>query len=262
MKENNLKVSIITVCLNSEKTIEQTIQSVINQTYSNIEYIIIDGGSTDGTLEITNKYKDKISALVSEKDEGIYDAMNKGIKLATGELIGFINSDDWYELDTAEIIVNTFLEDRNAQVIYGNIDMYDKDKFIRTRYPYPLKQLRTWMAISHPAVFIIGEIYKKYGFNTKYKMGADHDLLLKLYSKNYKFRYINRNLANFRVGGYNELNLFKRSVEGAKISLYYSDNFGTMLRVILRLLLNLSLSACGHIRRFIDSHFRMLNFFI
>ncbi len=130
-------VSIITVCLNSEKTIEQTIQSVINQTYPNIEYIIIDGKSTDRTLEIIDKYKGKISILVSESDEGIYDAMNKGLKLATGELIGIINSDDWYESDAVETIVNSFLADRNVQVIYGNMDVYDQDKFIRTIYPSP-----------------------------------------------------------------------------------------------------------------------------
>ena len=238
--EDKPLVSIITVCLNSERTIEQTIQSVVNQTYPNIEYIIIDGKSTDGTLKILSKYRDKISKLVSEKDKGIYYAMNKGLKLATGELIGIINSDDWYELDAVEIIVNTFLEDRKAQIIYGNINVYDKDKFIRIKYPSPLKELHIEMAaISHSSVFITGGDYKKYGFNTKYKIGADYDLLLKLYSRNYKFRYINRNIANFRVGGYNELNRFKRSIENTRISLNYADNFMCILRITSTFLLNL-----------------------
>ena len=246
-----LKVSIITVCLNSEKTIERTIKSVINQTYSNIEYIIIDGKSTDRTLAIIDKYKDKISILVSKKDEGIYDAMNNGLKLAPGELIGIINSDDWYELDAVEIIVNTFLEDRTAQIFYGNMNVYDKDKFIGIRYPSPLKELRIWMAIPHPSVFIKGEIYKKYGFNTKYKIAADRDLMLKLYSKNYKFRYVNRNIANFRVGGYYELNQVKGVIEGTKISLHYSDNLMNKLRIILRLFMHLNSIIYEYIRKYI-----------
>ena len=232
-------VSIITVCLNSEKTIEQTIQSVINQTYSNIEYIIIDGKSTDRTLEIIDKYKDKISIFVSEKDKGIYDAMNKGLKLATGELIGIINSDDWYELDAVEIIVNTFMEDKNAQIFYGNINAYNKDKFLRTRFRSSLKELHTRMAIPHPSVFITSGAYKKYGFNTEYKIGADRDLMLKLYSKNYKFKYINKIIANFRLGGYNESNPSKKIIEDIKISLQYPDNFMNVLRIFLKILIDL-----------------------
>ena len=104
MTKVNPYFSIITVCYNSEKTIERTITSLRNQSYQNFEYIIIDGGSTDSTLEIIKKNLDVVSILVSEKDEGIYDAMNKGIDLASGEIIGIINSDDWYENDTLENI--------------------------------------------------------------------------------------------------------------------------------------------------------------
>ena len=96
-REDFMKISIITVCLNSKRTIEQTIQSVIGQAHDNCEYIVIDGGSTDGTLEILKKYDGSISTIISEPDEGIYDAMNKGIALATGDIIGILNSDDWYE---------------------------------------------------------------------------------------------------------------------------------------------------------------------
>lgn len=244
-------VSIITVCLNSEETIEQTIQSVINQTYHNIEYIIIDGKSTDRTLDIINKYKDKISIFVSERDAGIYDAMNKGLKLATGELIGIINSDDWYEPDAVETIVNTFLEDRTAQIFYGDMKVYEKDKFIGIRYPSSLKELHTWMAIPHPSVFIANEIYKKYGFNTKYKIGADHDLMLKLYSKNYTFRYVNKIIANFRIGGYNELYLNRKMIENITICLHYPDDFITVLRIFLRILIKLELIVCGYMRKII-----------
>ena len=107
--EDRPLVSIITVSYNAEKTIEQTILSVLNQTYTNIEYIIIDGKSTDGTNEIIQKYKDKIAYYVSEKDSGIYNAMNKGIKAANGLLIGIVNSDDFYELDAVEINVKHYL---------------------------------------------------------------------------------------------------------------------------------------------------------
>ena len=109
MCEEAMKVSIITVCYNSAKTIEHTIKSVAGQDYGNIEYIIIDGGSTDGTLDIIDRYKDKISVLVSEPDEGIYDAMNKGISIASGELIGMINSDDWYGPYTVSAAVRAMI---------------------------------------------------------------------------------------------------------------------------------------------------------
>ena len=242
-------VSIITVCLNSEKTIEQTIQSVINQTYPNIEYIIIDGKSTDRTLEIIDKYRDKISIFVSERDEGLYYAMNKGLKLATGELIGIINSDDWYEPEAVENIVNTFIEDRTAQIFYGNIKSYDKDKFIRIRYPPSLKVLHTGMAISHPSVFIKSEVYKRYMFNTKYKIGADYDLMLKLYSKKYEFRYVNKIIANYRIGGYNELNLTRTMIETITISLHYLDNFMNVLGIFLTFLMGLRSIVRGYIRK-------------
>ena len=101
----DMLISIITVCLNAVETIETTIRSVLQQTYKNVEYIVIDGGSTDGTLQIIEKYRNDISILISEKDEGIYDAMNKGIELARGDYIGIINADDWYEKDAVEHVV-------------------------------------------------------------------------------------------------------------------------------------------------------------
>lgn len=251
-------VSIITVCLNSERTIEQTIQSVINQTYHNIEYIIIDGGSTDGTLEIINKYEDKISKLVSEKDEGIYDAMNKGLSFTTGEVIGIINSDDWYELDAVEAVVNAFLDDSHAKIVYGNINVYDGNNFIRTRYPSPLKEIHTGMPIPHPSVFVIGKIYRKYGFNTKYRVAADRELLLRLYSQNYRFIYINNNLANFRTGGhcYNEAtNSLTSSIVRARISITYVTDLLGILRISSRFLkdlaINVKSTTYGNIRHFV-----------
>lgn len=124
MEENNKAplISIITVVYNGEKYLEQTIQSVINQTYKNIEYIVIDGGSTDGTLDIIKKYEEHISYWVSESDKGLYDAMNKGIGVAKGELIGMINSDDWYELEAVEIMAEAY-KNNPTKVYFMQTDM-------------------------------------------------------------------------------------------------------------------------------------------
>jgi glycosyltransferase involved in cell wall biosynthesis len=127
MSENSLKVAIITVCLNSEKTIEQTIRSVINQTYPNIEYIIIDGESTDGTLEIIDKYKDKITKVINEKDHGTYDAMNKGLKFDSGDIIYFLNAGDYlYDFSIIEKIVSLFTKDNSLEMIYADVIYYDE----------------------------------------------------------------------------------------------------------------------------------------
>lgn len=120
------KVSIITVVYNGAGTIEQTIKSVLGQTYKNIEYIIIDGASTDGTQQIVEKYVDKIAYYVSEKDEGLYYAMNKGIGKATGEIIGIINSDDWYDINAVKNIVGLFSK-KDAEVVYGNTIVVAED---------------------------------------------------------------------------------------------------------------------------------------
>lgn len=235
MNEHDLKVSVITVCLNSEKTIERTIQSVVNQTYPNIEYIVIDGKSSDRTLQIIRKYIHKIDRLISEEDEGIYEAMNKGLRLATGELIGFINSDDWYEPNAIETVVNVFLKDGYADVVYGNMNVYDENgNFLRVRYPSPAKELRTRMAIPHPPVFIRGDIYRKYGFDTKYQWGADHDLLLKIYSQGYVFRYINQTIANFCFGGHGYSYPPRRGFEDAIITLKYANRPSVVFRIVLR----------------------------
>ena len=119
---DNSLISVITVSYNAVSTIEQTILSVINQTYSNIEYIIIDGGSTDGTIDIIRRYEDKIAYWVSEPDRGIYDAMNKGASKANGEYIAFLNSDDWYELDAVSIIAQ--FADGKTDLISGIIKLY------------------------------------------------------------------------------------------------------------------------------------------
>ncbi len=199
---DDIKVSIITVCYNSVSTIEQTILSVIHQTYGNVEYIIIDGGSTDGTIEIVNKYRDRISKFVSEPDNGIYDAMNKGIGFATGEIIGIINSDDWYDLDAVELIVSKYCQKRNNTgiVVHGGVRVYKDERFIWSYCP-KANELYKGM-IPHPSCFVSKSVYDKNGvYDLSYYIAADYDFMLRVFLKNIKFYRIKHNISNFRIGG-------------------------------------------------------------
>lgn len=197
------KFSIITVSYNSVDTIEQTILSVLNQTYSNIEYIIIDGGSTDGTVDIIKKHEDKISHWVSEADNGIYDAMNKGIQLATGGWVGILNSDDYYELDAITKIHDAILSNSGSELVYGNLKLINENGTTTIERPITdLEMISNNMTISHPTVFVKRIIYEKFGlFNLNYKLTADWELLLRFFKSKVLFVYVNVLIANFRVGG-------------------------------------------------------------
>ena len=168
-----MKVSIITPSLNSEKTIEQTINSVLNQRYTDFEYIIIDGNSSDHTVDIIKEYISLFGGrmrYISEKDDGIYDAMNKGIKLARGNVIGIINSDDWYEKDALEKVVN-FFSNNDTDVIYGKMNILTENAQLEEYPVCDLSALWYKMVIPHPTVFVRREIYKRYGvFNTQYNL--------------------------------------------------------------------------------------------
>lgn len=195
-------ITIITVSYNAVKTIEDTIVSVLGQTYNNIEYIIIDGGSTDGTLDIIKKYQDKITYWVSEPDKGIYDAMNKGIAKANGELIGIINSDDWYELDAVQNVVSQ-CDDTHSVIYHGGLNMIkDGVVFYTSSAPIKIQKLKKGMIINHPATFVPKKIYKEIGgFSTSYKIASDYDFILRAYMKGFRFKPIDTIIANFRTGG-------------------------------------------------------------
>jgi glycosyltransferase involved in cell wall biosynthesis len=191
--------------LNGEKHLEKTILSVINQSYKNIQYIIIDGGSTDGTVEIIKKYQHQIDFWISEPDNGIYDAMNKGIGYATGDLIGIINSDDHYIDDSIELVARAVVEYPEADVFHGNLIYIQKSgiKEIRRSRENLSKYKLYKMPVNHPTVFIRASCYKKYGmYDTKYKFAADFDLILK-YLIDYKliFKYMNHTIAFMHGGG-------------------------------------------------------------
>ena len=204
-QENKPLITIITVVRNGEKTLDQTILSVINQTYENVEYIIIDGASTDSTLDIIRKYESKIDYWISEPDKGIYDAMNKGIRFATGDFIALLNSDDWYVLNTCEIIVNK-INEVDADIYYGIVRVIDDKDNTLFIHGYTEKMLSKCM-IAHPACFIKNIIYKLYQYDTKYKAAADYDFMIRLKNNNYKFIFIEQIIANFRLGGVSDSKL-------------------------------------------------------
>ncbi len=196
-------VSVLTPCYNSVKTIEKTLECIENQTYKNIEYIIVDGGSTDGTLEIIEKHRSRLPeqfTLISEKDNGIYDAMNKGIGLAKGKLIGIVNSDDWYEEDTVEQVVKHY-QGNPCEVVYGMQRTYLNGKEKAT-FIYHHDFLSEQM-ITHPTCFVTKDTYRELGvFDLKYRSAADYDLMLRFYeSKKVVFTPVYQVLSNFQLGG-------------------------------------------------------------
>lgn len=203
MDRKEIRVSIITVSYNSEKTIKRTIESVLAQTYRNIEYLIIDGKSTDNTMNIVKKYEDKFNGRmhwISEPDEGIYDAMNKGIKMTSGELVGILNSDDYYEPDAVENMVNA-LGTEKYQILYGFMrTLRNSEEYsiaIRTH-----KDLRNGM-ISHPTCFVTKKLYDDFGmYDTRYKSVADYDFMLRMFdNKDVVFRPVYKLITNFEQGG-------------------------------------------------------------
>lgn len=186
----SLKISIVTVCYNSEDSIEKTIKSVISQDYPNVEYVIIDGGSTDGTLEIINKYKCNITKVISERDKGIYNAMNKGIKLCTGDFINFMNAGDvFHNISTLSDVA--LLLNKNYDIIYGCINKHLPDCYYLYK-PYPLKQMSYHMILPHQATFIKTSFHKAHLFDETFKSSGDYDFFYKAYFYHHaKFKEIN-----------------------------------------------------------------------
>lgn len=203
-----VKVSIITVVLNNVQHIEDCMNSVIQQAYKNVEYIIIDGGSTDGTIDIIKKYEKQISMWVSEPDRGIYDAMNKGIIKSTGDIIGILNSDDVYANEKAIGRVIACFSNTNADTCYGDlvyVDRRDIKKNIRywKSNSYHKDNFRRGWMPPHPTFFVKRKIYPKYGgFNLSFPLAADYELMLRfLYRQEVSTAYIPECLVKMRTGG-------------------------------------------------------------
>ena len=211
-----MKVSIITITYNSSQTVEDTIKTVVMQDYPEIEYLIIDGKSKDRTLEIVSKYSHKIAKVVSEKDKGLYDALNKGISHATGDVIGMLHSDDLYANDQVITkVMKKFEEDPTIEGVYADlvfVSRKDVNKPMRVwesgQYT-PGSFLKGWMP-PHPTFFVRKEVYQKYGgFNTNLKLSADYELMLRFIHKHeIKIAYLKETIVKMRMGGVSNVSFF------------------------------------------------------
>ena len=220
--ENDVLVSVITPCYNSAGTIAKTIESVLKQTYRNIEYIIVDGASTDNTMKIVKRYESEFEGrmkLISEKDQGIYDAMNKGIRNAHGLLIGIISSNDYYELDAIENIVQN-ISGEKYQILYGLLRTIKDEKEIMV-YSKNHANLNNAM-ITHPTCFVSKQIYSDFGmYSLKYKYSSDYEFMLRMIrNKNVRFKEIYVIISNYSVDGVSS------SVKGYRDTLRLKKEYG------------------------------------
>lgn len=240
-----MKVSIITVVRNNEGTVKNALETVLSQTHPNIEYIVIDGASTDGTLEIIQLYKDKIATLISEPDKGIYDAMNKGIELASGDIVGILNSDDFYlHNDVISNVCEQFELRPNIDMVFGNVEFIQApnlSKVVRlySSFNFSLWKLRFGFMPAHPATFIRKSVYSKYGlYKLGYKIAADYEMFVRLLLVNrLKFFKVNKTFVRMRTGGVSTSNLKSNwtiSKEMMK-SLHDNDIYSNYIFLILRL---------------------------
>jgi glycosyltransferase involved in cell wall biosynthesis len=213
-----MTISIITVAYNSSSTIKDTIDSVLNQSYPNIEYIIIDGNSTDNTPDIVKSYGNKIACFISEKDKGIYDAMNKGLQIATGDIIGILNSDDVYATtDVLEKVAGCFASNNEAEICYGDLNyVQSKNLNVVTRiwkagYSHAKSFHYGWMP-PHPTIFVKKEVYQKVGlFNLQLKSASDYEMMLRMFVKHQcKAVYLPYLLVKMRAGGMSNASLKNR----------------------------------------------------
>jgi glycosyltransferase len=210
-----MKVSIITIAYNSAETIEDTIRSVVDQDYSNIEYIIIDGGSTDKTLSIVDKYKDSIATIISEPDKGIYDAMNKGVQNATGDIVGILNSDDIYA--NKKVVSSIVQAIGNKDAIYADLVYVDRENTDKVNRYWKSGEYKKgifkkgWMP-PHPTFFIKKSCYDRYGsYNLRLKSAADYELMLRMLHKhNISVAYLQEVITKMRVGGQSNVTLLNR----------------------------------------------------
>ena len=194
---NNPKITVVTVCYNAVDVIEKTILSVINQTYSNIEYIVIDGNSSDGTVNIIKKYADRISKWISEPDKGIYDAMNKGIDVATGEWINFMNAGDMFV--NKHVIENLISPMKDgSDYVFGNTILENGGM---TKIQKGGLNKNGFPDAGHQSSFVKTYLMKKYHFEIKYAICSDFDFVCKLYKNGIKFRYVDINISSYNMRG-------------------------------------------------------------
>lgn len=216
-----MKITVITVCLNSACTIENAVKSVIAQQCQELEYIVIDGGSTDGTLDILKKYDSYIDKLVSEPDKGIFDAMNKGIKIATGDVIAFLNSDDWYEKDALRIVEDAFAANECDCVCCDNYVVRKQgDTVYYNATQEPIENMFFRMIYFHSAIFCKKQFFrKKDNFDIQYKIAADYDWFLRIVKQGVKVVAVHQPVFTFSYGGISSVNEIDCGREARQIAL-------------------------------------------
>lgn len=201
-----MKISVITVCYNSQATIRDTIESVLSQDYSNVEYVIVDGGSSDSTLQIISEYSSRIAIIISEPDKGIYDALNKGLNVATGDFVGFMHSDDTYA--DSGVLSRIAESAAGFDAVYGDLDYVsqnDSEKVIRhwRSRDYDTRLLKQGWMPAHPTLYIRRNIYEELGgFDLSFKIAADYDSILRYFSQpGFRARYLPETLVKMKLGG-------------------------------------------------------------
>lgn len=212
-----MKVAIITVCYNSAETIESAIQTVLSQDYPDVEYIVVDGASSDRTLEIIDQYRDRISQVISEPDKGVYDAINKGIKAASADVVGLMHSDDLYAHPRVISDIVAAFKQHGTDAVYGDLEYVSRtetDKVIRNwqSKPYHRKLFKQGWMPPHPTLYVKRELFDKYGYyNLDLRISADYELMLRYF---YKHRitstYLPQVLVKMRVGGISNVSLKSR----------------------------------------------------
>lgn len=245
-----LKVSIITVCYNSGKTIRGSLESVIAQDYADIEYIVVDGGSTDNTLEIIDEYRDSISTLISERDNGIYDAMNKGVACASGDVVGLLNSDDFYETRHAiSDVVAAFDCAPASDVVFGDVVFVAPSDLTRVTRYYSSAKFRPWKLRfgwmpPHPATFVRRRIYDCFGgYSLKYKISADYEIFVRwLLVNRLHYLRIDKVLVRMRAGGAStsglksSVKLNREIVRACRDNEIYTNIFFVLLKIPFKVL--------------------------
>lgn len=242
-----LKISVITASYNNGKTVQQTFDSVLSQTYPMVEYIVIDGCSTDGTLQILESYRSQLDVLISEPDDGIYDALNKGILHSSGDIVGFLHADDLFESrDTLENIANAF-DIPGVEAVYGDlvyVRKNDTSKIVRYWKSCAFNEkllYKGWMP-PHPTLYLKRSVYERLGmFNTQYRIAADYDLILRFFGEGKLFSaYIPKVLVRMRNGGVSNKSIktiIKKSLED--ISVLRRNKIGGLLILISKNLFKL-----------------------